>query len=79
MARVVVRVVTSYYPARKIDLNEVGRCDLLKKQPKGIDQILIWLSRDPGTQVRENEIGPTVFNEEPIAGGEILTQRPLFG
>ena len=61
-----------------VDLDQARGRDLVEEQPVRIDEEVVLGARNPGADVREDEILPAVPRHEPIAGREIHTHRPFL-
>ncbi len=64
--------------ARQVDLQQVGRRDLVVVEPEGIDQVLMPRSRQARRDVIENRLGPAEIVDQAIAMGQLYAQCPLF-
>ena len=65
--------------AVEVDLDQVGRRDLVIYRPVGVDQDLVILARDPRRDMVEVEVVPAVMEHQPVTGGEIDAHLPFFG
>src|SRR6478609_7114775 len=64
--------------AGQVDLDQVGRGDLLEEEAVGVDQEVVFGAREAGRDVGEDQVGHPEVRHEPVDGGEFAAQPEFF-
>jgi hypothetical protein len=63
-----------------VDLDQAAGGDFVEHQAVGVDQEVVLGPGDAlGADVGEHQVAPAVQRHQPVAGGEVDAQLPLFG